>query len=481
VAANGVVLDPMIRACVRRFVKASSLQPLPNPFAAESIPDFELWLDEHVGAHWRLVPTGVRQLWHTNRDLQDRFPDPCGRDAFDLLTWASKNRWVSAADQDRCRDGLAHLTKKSRDLLPVGFNVVGYLTAGMGLGEASRRLTDTLSGTGLPVHVIGQPIHHGSARNDIDRPIHNSIRYTNSLVAVNANSALEVCRRLGIGRNPLGRTVGLWFWELETFPEEFAGACEPFDEIWTASDFMRDAIRRVAPIPVHTMKLEIPVIDRDNLPTRNDVGFDDRFTYFFTYDANSIFHRKNPLGLIAAYRHAFYSQNDARLVIRVLNAWRFPNDFAALIDATADRRDIDIVAASRSAAVARAEIAHADCFVSLHRSEGFGLNIATAAAAGTPVIATNYSGCTDFLDPAGSWLTPFRRVRVGEGSEPYSAQAWWAEPDHDHAVAHIRDVYESADARDRAQKARDFIAEHYSHRRAVARMGDLLGIETRHG
>jgi glycosyltransferase involved in cell wall biosynthesis len=39
-------------------------------------------------------------------------------------------------------------------------------------------------------------------------------------------------------------------------------------------------------------------------------------------------------------------------------------------------------------------IAHCDCYVSLHRSEGFGLTIAEAMLLGKPVIATRYGGCS---------------------------------------------------------------------------------------
>ena len=49
-------------------------------------------------------------------------------------------------------------------------------------------------------------------------------------------------------------------------------------------------------------------------------------------------------------------------------------------------------------AEASAALASCDTYVSLHRSEGIGLTIAEAMGIGKPVIATGWSGNTDFMD-----------------------------------------------------------------------------------
>lgn len=477
VAANGLTLDPMIRRAYRASVLAAGNRRPPSPFRDSDIDRFEQWLTECIGDQWRLVPTSARSLWSTNTGLQTHFPEPCGKDVQRFMNWVAESRWIAPADQSIAARNVKLLPPGTSELIPVGFNVVGYVSASMGLGEASRRAVTTLRSTGLPLHVVEETAHHTSGRTIPGYAVHSTLRYRNSFVAVNADSAVDVCARLGISRTTDSRTIGHWYWELESFPATYAAAFAPFTEIWVASEFMRSSIAEVAPIPVRTMKLEIPVVNPEVLPSRREVGFDDRFTFYFTYDANSIFRRKNPLGVIAAYRHAFSHESDVRLVIRVHNAWRQPEDFATLMAASDDRPDIDIIAASRTPELAVAEVARADCFVSLHRSEGFGLNIATAVAAGTPVIATNYSGCLDFLDPDGTWLIPYKKVRVGEGSRPYAPEAWWAEPDHDHAVAQFRDVYESSHRKERAQLAQQFVMQNFSHVAAASRMKKLLGLD----
>ena len=57
-----------------------------------------------------------------------------------------------------------------------------------------------------------------------------------------------------------------------------------------------------------------------------------------------------------------------------------------------------------------------DCYVSLHRSEGLGLTMAEAMALGKPVIATGYSGNLHFMTPENSYLVDFARVRCRAGA-----------------------------------------------------------------
>jgi GT2 family glycosyltransferase len=103
-----------------------------------------------------------------------------------------------------------------------------------------------------------------------------------------------------------------------------------------------------------------------------------------------------------------------------------------------------------------------DCFVSHHRSEGFGLNIAESLAIGRIVIATDYSGNVDFADQENSYPIAHRLVEIGEQLGPYPPDALWAEPDFDDLVDKMRTVFnkrEEAEARawnGQARLARDF-------------------------
>ena len=69
-----------------------------------------------------------------------------------------------------------------------------------------------------------------------------------------------------------------------------------------------------------------------------------------------------------------------------------------------------------------------DAYASLHRSEGIGLGMLQAMAAGTPVLATGYSGNVDFMSSEVARLVAFDMAPVGEHAAPYPAEEWWAEP-----------------------------------------------------
>ena len=93
-----------------------------------------------------------------------------------------------------------------------------------------------------------------------------------------------------------------------------------------------------------------------------------------------------------------------------------------------------------SAADKNAMIASADCYVSLHRSEGLGLTLAEAMYLGRPVIATAYSGNLDFMTPENGYLVPYAMRPIGPGNEPYPAEGEWAEPDLDEAARLMKQV-----------------------------------------
>ena len=101
--------------------------------------------------------------------------------------------------------------------------------------------------------------------------------------------------------------------------------------------------------------------------------------------------------------------------------------------------------------------------MSLHRSEGFGLPLAECMALGTPVIATGYSGNTDFMTPRNSYLVDWSPTLVGPECEIYPAEGSWAEPDLDHAAELMRRVWEHPEeAVVKAERARADIERMYA-------------------
>ena len=142
-----------------------------------------------------------------------------------------------------------------------------------------------------------------------------------------------------------------------------------------------------------------------------------------------------------------------------------------LLWAIGDRPDIHVVDASLTGAERDALIAACDCYVSLHRAEGFGLTLAEAMAVGKPVIGTGYSGNVDFMNDRNSYLVDYKLTRVGPDARPYPVDGTWAEPDLDHAAVMLRRVYYDRDGAARiAHQAREDIARTLSEQATGQRM-----------
>jgi 2-polyprenyl-3-methyl-5-hydroxy-6-metoxy-1,4-benzoquinol methylase len=197
--------------------------------------------------------------------------------------------------------------------------------------------------------------------------------------------------------------------------------------------------------------------------SRSALGMpEDGFTFLYIFDYHSTAARKNPVGHVEAFKAAFGEGSGAKLVLKCLNADRMAAEHARTILAIDGHADITVIDRFVSADEKNAMVAACDCYLSLHRSEGFGLTPAEAMALGKPVIATRYGGTLDFMTDQNSYLVDHGWTKVGHGAHPYPQDATWAEPDLDHAARLLREVFEDrAEARRRGEQARRDIRERH--------------------
>ncbi|GAA1253298.1 FkbM family methyltransferase [Prauserella halophila] len=390
-------------------------------------------------------------VWRERTDLQLAFPHPTGADAGGFRAWCADS---GVDEQVLPAWALPHRQPEPREPdEDFGVNLLGYLTAELGLGEMGRVIHDAIVDAGVEVASVVEE-KAVSNRTGVERPATaGDPRFPLSIIAVNADQT-----RLATSTHPdVVRDryrIGLWAWELEDFPEWQHEAFGMVDEVWTVSDFCRDAFAAHATVPVKT----IPVPVRDPGPSARVRKTGDPTRFLFAFDFNSVGERKNPWGAVEAFRIAFEGRTDARLVLKTINGDLHPQAAERLRTMVADDARIELVEGYVSAAELADLYASADCYVSLHRSEGFGLTIAEAMARGMPVISTAYSSTTEFLDAGTGWPIPYRLVPVGDGCEPYHPDALWAEPDVDAAAEAMRQVADvPAEAARRGGAARDHI------------------------
>jgi glycosyltransferase involved in cell wall biosynthesis len=139
------------------------------------------------------------------------------------------------------------------------------------------------------------------------------------------------------------------------------------------------------------------------------------------------------------------------------------------------RTDVHVIDRSLTGPELQGLMAASDCYVSLHRSEGFGLTIAESMAIGKPVIATGYSGNRDFMNPENSYLVDYVLGRVGADCEIYPPEGEWAEPSVEHAAELMRRVWECPhEAAERGEQASADVARELSPAVTGARMRERL-------
>ncbi|MDQ2911486.1 MAG: methyltransferase domain-containing protein [Actinomycetota bacterium] len=363
-----------------------------------------------------------------------------------------------------------------------GVNVVGFFKAEFGQGEAARRVVTALDRAGLPVRTITYDrIPHRQDHPFEERSANDF--YPTNIVCLNAEHLLSFTR--GEGRELLrGRySVGLWFWETSRFPPELRQALDYLDEVWVASLFVADAISAETAKPVLTLPLPVIVPEPSGLARADLRLAEDAFVFAYVFDFFSTIERKNPLGLVEAYKRAFSPDAGALLYLKSINGERAPEDLARLRAAAGDRADIRIEDGYVDGERLTALTELCDCYVSLHRSEGFGLTIAEAMAFGKPVIATGYSGNLAFMDEETSYLVPYTLTTLEQAVGPYPAGTVWADPDLDEAARLMREVVDDPErARERGQRGRDAIESRQSVDRAAAflaeRVPQLEGLRT---
>jgi glycosyltransferase involved in cell wall biosynthesis len=321
--------------------------------------------------------------------------------------------------------------------LQKGINLIGFIRAEIGLGESARLAARAIQTTDVPFGIINFPLNVASGMDDMTW-VHKETEaatFNTNILHMNGDSLPHARMHFGEDLFQGRYNIGYWHWELPDFPDENLPAFDLVQEVWVPTSFVHESVSKKSTVPViripHGIEVDYdPGLNRDTfgLPTN-------RFLFYMSYDVQSHTARKNPQSVIEAFKLAFDLDNpNVGLVLKINNMDFRPEDLESLRALVSGHSNIYMIDQILSRIQVNSLLQCTDCFVSLHRSEGFGLGLAEAMYLGKPVIGTNWSGNTDFMNPTNSCPVNYQLVQVGQDWGPYKAYQTWAEPDIHHAA-----------------------------------------------
>lgn len=385
-----------------------------------------------------LEPAGYRLAQRAWKAL----PLPRGlREQATSLLYRALPRAQQIADGDRIAHAAQTLAPRPADLIAPGPLVLsGFLSDVSGIGRGGRMSRDALRAGGL------EPVLHDLRNQPLgwEPAAGGGVWFGHC----NAPQATEFLTRSTAAH--ASYRIGYWAWELPNLPRTWADAAALYHEVWAPSVFVANAIRRATQgLDVQVRCVPHPLPDASGVDADRDAfGLpQEPFVFLCMFDVLSSITRKNPMGAVDAFQIAFSpDRSDVLLCIKVVCDPARPAALADLYSRIEGWPNIRLLTDRLTDAQSDQLIASADCFVSLHRSEGFGLSIAQAMAFGRAVIVTGWSGNMDFCD-AHAICVGYHLTSVLDPTGIYDAEDQvWAEPDLEQAAQAMQALAGDRDA-----------------------------------
>ncbi|WP_339769318.1 glycosyltransferase [uncultured Paraglaciecola sp.] len=343
--------------------------------------------------------------------------------------------------------------------------LIGPINKASGLGQATRLSADILAKTNLKVNLVDFALDNPAKEG------FNSTRLLGKLVKAKVNlihlNAESLPTLLAFYPDVFSDSynIGYFYWELDSPADCHSLAMELIDEIWVSTDYGVEQYQPFSDKPVTNVGMAYEPsesIDKQRAKSflSERYSIESSSTVFLvTFDSFSFPERKNPIATIKAFQRAFQSNENVRLILKTQNRdfivdkkqigiWDQINHLTSI-----DSRIIIINETLSYPELLKLK-AGCDCYVSLHRSEGWGFGMIEAMGLGVAVIATNYSGNLEFCNQENSWLIDYD-LKFAESDDYVYVKAGqrWAEPSIESASKAIREAYDNPKLRSKKADA----------------------------
>ena len=344
-----------------------------------------------------------------------------------------------------------------------GVNLIGYLYAEGGLGEASRLYLEALMSHSLPVSTVPE---YSIDQRQMAQPVevrHNHFLYDVNLFCLTIPHIPIFIYERGWKNFKKKYNIAIWYWETDVLNETEKAVLPYLDEIWAPSTYIYDNLRSQVSIPVHHIPNPLKKPIEKKTLTKSYFNLKEHYTFLFCFDFFSIVGRKNPLAVIRAFQKAFPLETDVQLILKSTNAHKHESQWKDFLQLIENDPRIQWMDGYLSCEERHGLMNVSDCYVSLHRSEGLGLTMAESMLLGKPVIATGFSGNVDFMNSDNSYLCEYEVINIGYGHEPYPPIGKWAQVNLEQAASYMRHVYHNrSEAQEKGRKARQDLLENFS-------------------
>ena len=352
-----------------------------------------------------------------------------------------------AETRDNLGERVALTVPKGLDDVPL--TIIGHPYAPIGMGEQLRSHVQACTTLRLHHRVFDifryaqrtDPVHFQVIGELERRDLPGGIR----VFHINGDEAGPVIKEFEArgGDFGAGYNVIVPAWELPEYPAAWAGQLRRFDEVWALSRFTQASLTK-AGVASHLIGQAVELEAGTNLPRRWFGIRESAFVLLYFFDLSSYSSRKNPAAVLALLERIRRDDpyRDVQLVLKVKNVERGAEEWAASM---ADDPQVKVIATPLDTLGVRSLITACDCFVSLHRAEGFGRGLGEAMALGRLALGTAWSGNVDFMTDRNSLLVSYDLVPLQPDEYPHWQGQSWADPDVDHAWSLLRPVLDDPD------------------------------------